>query len=593
MDLQRWQRGLAALLLATLAACGGGGGSSPTTRSPLPTLSQDTNPTGARLDYRSRDYFPAAAGDNWAYEVRIGGSANGQSATRSVSAGSGTDLLVTENSFAGSEVTTYRRTTEGLLAITPLAGAVPASVNLFIGNLLEYAEPFYAIGGTRRIVRQGSWGDDLDRDGVAESYRLEITQVLVGFESLVLPSGTLTEVAHFRNVTSLTLQPSDLKQQPYGAIGTEDAWWAPGIGLVRSDRSIVDTNGQPVDTAYSLVLTGGSVGGRVLFAPAPDGVVLKIALPHNALVYDAARLRYYASVPGSVAGNGNRIASIDAVKGVLSYPAGAVGSEPSALALSADGSALYVALNGSGEVLKLNLPGFTEAWRVRLPSDTYFGQLLTERLAVSPAAGDVVAVSLVRPGVSPRHGGVVLIRGGVLQPRRTQEHTGSNLITFDGDGTFLYGFNNETSEFGLRRIAVLPDGLQEQQVVSAAGNYGSRTLDWSTQGLVLDRSRYRTPDLALLGQVNVAGSGCRPLAAPNRLVCPGSASFSLGDAKLAVVDAASFVILATPYYERGASSDMLSDIVPGAAGQVALRFNATYWNSAATAVWLFTSAALP
>jgi DNA-binding beta-propeller fold protein YncE len=592
MNLRSWQPGLAALLLATLAACGGGGGSSPSTRSPLPTLSQDTNPTGARLDYRSRDYFAAAPGDNWTYEVRIGGSANGQTATRSVSAGSGSDFLITENSFATSDVTTYRRTPEGLLAVAPLAGVVPASVNLFIGNLLEYAEPFYAVGSTRRIVRQGSWGEDLDGDGVAESYRLEVAQVLVGFESLVLPSGTLADVAHFRNVTSLTLQPSDLKQPAFTVIGTEDAWWAPGIGLVRSDLAIVDGTGQPIDTAYSQVLTGGTVGGRVLFAPAPDGAVSKIALVHNALVFDAARQRYYASVPGSVAGNGNRIASIDAVKGVLSYPTGAVGSEPSALALSADGSALYVALDGSGEVLKLNLPGFTEAWRVRLPADTFFGQLLAERLAASPAS-DVVAVSLVRPGVSPRHGGVALIRGGVLQPRRTQEHTGSNLITFDGDGSFLYGFNNETSEFGLRRIAVLADGLQEQQVVPAAGNYGSRMLDWSPQGLVLDRSRYSTPDLALLGQVNVAGSGCRATAAPNRLVCPGSASYSLGDGKLAVVDAASFVILATPYYERGAISDILSDIVPGAAGQVALRLNANYWNSPATAVWLFTSTALP
>lgn len=596
MSLRPLKHGLAALLLATLAACGGGG-DGPSTRSPLPTLSQDTNPTGERLDYRSRNYFPAAPGDSWTYEVRIDGSASGQPApaTRTASAGSGSDFVITETvfAFAGSETATYRRTAEGLLAVAPLAGAVPASVSQFVGDLLEYAEPFYAVGSTRRIVRQGSWGEDVDGDGVADSYRLEVTQVLVGIESVVLPSGTLADVAHFRNVTSLTLQPSDLELQSYGVIGTEDAWWAPGIGLVRADRSVVDTDAMPLDVPYSLVLTGGSVGGRTLFVPEPDGVVLKIALMHNAMVYDATRQRYYASVPGSVAGNGNRIASIAASTGAVGYSAAAVGSEPSALALAADGSALYVGLNGSGEVLKLNLPGFTEAWRVRLPIDSFFGQLLTERIAVSPVAADVVAVSTMRPGVSPRHGGVVLIRGGVLQPTRTQEHTGSNLIAFDGNGQFVYGFNNETTEFGLRRIAVLPDGLQEQQVVAAAGGFTSRTLDWSAQGLVLDRGLYRTPDLALLGQVNVEGGGCRPLAVPNRLVCNGSASFNSIDAKLAVVDATSFVISATPFYQRGPISDTLSEIVPGPAGQVALRFNAGYLNLAAGAVWLFTSPALP
>ena len=42
---------------------------------------------------------------------------------------------------------------------------------------------------------------------------------------------------------------------------------------------------------------------------------------------------------------------------------------------------------------------------------------------------------------------MVLIRSGVLQPRMTQDHTGSNLIAFDANGQFVYGLNNETTEF--------------------------------------------------------------------------------------------------------------------------------------------------
>ena len=51
-----------------LAACGGGGGSSqPSVREALPRLVQDVNPAGARLDFRSRNYFPAGAGAGFGF----------------------------------------------------------------------------------------------------------------------------------------------------------------------------------------------------------------------------------------------------------------------------------------------------------------------------------------------------------------------------------------------------------------------------------------------------------------------------------------------------------------------------------------------
>ena len=270
-----------------------------------------------------------------------------------------------------------------------------------------------------------------------------------------------------------------------------------------------------------------------------------------------------------------------------------MGSEPGALALSSNDDVLYVGLNGTGDVVKLRLPDMAELWRARLPASSFFGQLFAERIAVSPLDADVVAVSMYRPTASPRHGGVALIRAGVVQPVMTQDHTGSNLIAFDADGQFVYGFNNESTEFGLRRIVVLPDGLREEQVVTTAAGFSLRALDWSTNGLVLDTAVYRTPELTLLGRVNVQGGGCRPHTVPNRLLCAYNSSFdgSLGGA-LAVVDANTFVILAAPVYQRGQAGASLSQIVPGPAGQAALRMNVTYNNSASDSVWLFTSPAL-
>lgn len=590
---------VACIALAMLAGCGGGGGDEraatppppPGTRAALPTVSEDINPAGTRLDYRSRNHFPAAPGDHWAYDRQQNGSSSTASVTRTVTSAGGSDVLITETAPGETSSEIYRRTNEGIVAVAPMAGA-PAAMIQLVGDLLEYPEPFYPVGSTRRIVRQGSTGEDVDGDGVHDSFRLEISQVLVGFESVNFQNGrSLRDAARFHNVVTITLQPSDLRYQPYSETSTEDAWWAPGFGLVRAERSIVDSRGVYVELPYTQVLTGGSVGGQTLFGP--DGTVINVPLVHNALVYDRTRNRYYASVPGSVPLTGNRIATIDPDTGAVTHSAQAIGSQPFAMALNADASALYVGLNGTGDVVKLRLPDLAEQWRVRLPNDAFYGQFSTEHIAVSPTDADLVAVSTIRPDVSPRHGGVVLVRGGVLQARRTQQHTGSNLITFGPDGDYLYGFNSESTEFGLRRIAVLADGLQEVQVVTANGNFATRTLDWSPQGLVLDRSVYRAPDLALLGLAQVDGSGCRPHNVANRLICGYTSPYFAGDAALAVIDASSFVILATPYYARGSSwSGSLSEIVPGPLGQVAMRLNATYYNSASDTVSLFTSAAL-
>jgi DNA-binding beta-propeller fold protein YncE len=319
--------------------------------------------------------------------------------------------------------------------------------------------------------------------------------------------------------------------------------------------------------------------------------VQKIALVHNALVYDALRNRYYASIPGSVVGSGNSIAAIDPATGAVSYSA-AVGSEPFALGLAADGSALYVGLNGSGEVIRLSLPGLQELSRTRLPVPAFFGQLLAENIAVSPIDPNVVAVSTWRVNSSPRHGGVVLIRSGVLQPRMTQDHTGSNLIAFDATGQFVYGLNNETTEFGLRRIELLADGLAEQVVVSTDGGFGVRALDHSASGLVLDRAVYRSPDLALLGRVAAPSFGCRAHAVPNRLVCMKDPFPSNGEGRLVVVDATSFVIQATPAYAVSGLNSVPTQLVAGPVGQVALRFDATFVALPGSALWLFTSPAL-
>lgn len=584
---RRWLRPLTALaFVATLLGCGGGGGG-PSTREPLPTLVQDTVPAGARIDVAARNYFVGAPGDYWNYAV----AETGGNVSRSVSAASGGDLLITETGGGATGSETLRRTAEGVLLLQPLAD-IGVPVGDVLSSLLIYPEPFYPVGGERVAIRQGTLGQDLDGDGSPDSFRLEFRQVLVGFETLTLPDGPTADVAHFRDVIRITVRFSDPANDDVTVVGTENSWWAPGIGMVRAERSVADADGRPIEAPQTLSVSSGSVGGQLLFAPRPDGTVTKIPLTHRALVHDAARGRYYASVPSGSSAQPNTIASIDAVTGAVSHSA-PIGANPGPLALSADASRLYVGLDGSGEVLQLRLPDLAELSRTRLPSPPGDAQWTAESITVSPLDPGVAAVAMQRVATSPRHTGVALIRDGVLQARTTPGHTGSNVVVFADDGSAIYGFNSETTEYGLRRIALLADGLEETLVVPAGdgSGFGSGTLSMSPHGLLHGRQRRQLPDLALLGSYAADGAGCRWHGPRQRVVCLGDTGGGF-DRFIVVADPVGFGVESRPVFLRGYSQESVVELVPGPSGQVALRFGLPYAWSPSSEIWLFTTPAL-
>jgi hypothetical protein len=574
-----------------LSACGGGGGgdaASAGSRAPLPYLVSDINPSGSRIDVQSRNYFLATTGDRWYYDVFQNGQSTSDQLTRSVTAVvSNGDVAIAETYRESTDTQIrYRQTADGIV-IAPLSSTTPQTVLNIVGSLLQYPQPFYAVGAERVVIRQGSWGEDLDGDGVPESFRFEFRQTLTGFETLTVAGLSIGDVAHFRNVVTFKVQPSDLTQDSYTVTTVENAWWGPGIGLMRYDRRVDGSDGEVIVSPYSLMVTGGVVSGETLFAPKPDGVVIKVQLPHNDLVYDKSRGVYYASVPGLVPVNGNRIAVIDATTGSVTFSATAVGSEPTRLSISADGSALFVGLNGAGQVIKLALPELSEQWRIALPVDAFLGQMYAENIAVSPIDSDVLAISLRYFGVSPRHAGVVLYRGTALQTKRTQGHTGSNLIAFDGGGQYVYGVDTESYYYSVRRIAVLVDGLQEDLAVPASG-YMPRALDLVNGRLAVGVKVYQTPELALFGTSPSLGGLCVWIGAGQKLVC-ASNNLNQGpiDAALDVVDANSFVVLASAIYQPGYKQNYLQQIVGGPPGTVAIRIATEVAPQNIDGIWLF------
>jgi hypothetical protein len=239
-----WLAALAILLI--LSACGGGGGGGGgggepplAALTPFPTASQDDLPTGTRIDVSAENLFPSAAGDEWTYnQVQADGSL-GPVVQQRVTSGpdaSGRVVIVTDD-VTGPRADEYIVDADGVLDPAPLGEGAPPGAAAIVGAIRIYAAPLYL--STRRHIRSGPWGEDLDGDGKEESFRFEFSQEFLGFNWLqVSTASNLGNVAHFRNVYRTTYRPTRAGLSDYWVEIREETWFAPGLGQVRAVISI-------------------------------------------------------------------------------------------------------------------------------------------------------------------------------------------------------------------------------------------------------------------------------------------------------------------------------------------------------------------
>jgi trimeric autotransporter adhesin len=191
--------------------------------------------------------------------------------------------------------------------------------------------------------------------------------------------------------------------------------------------------------------------------PVPSATLTSVetlALPAQWLATDPVSGRLFATIAGSASQHGNTVAEIDpegpAVAGSVF-----VGSEPTVAEVSDDGRYLYVGLDGAQSVRRVDLPDLTPGAQFSL------GTLTVEELHVMPGMAGTVAVSRRNAGYSPSNEGLFIYDDGVPRGLGGPGHTGSNSFGWTADGTSMFGFNFESTEFGLRRLSVGPDGARE------------------------------------------------------------------------------------------------------------------------------------
>jgi hypothetical protein len=180
-------------------------------------------------------------------------------------------------------------------------------------------------------------------------------------------------------------------------------------------------------------------------------------LTTNDLVYDSVTNKIYASIPSSNGSNGNSIGVINPNTYLLEKTT-FIGSEPTILAISDNGQYIYSGFSGSSTVRRFDVASQTAGLQFSLGTDSSSGSYYAEDIEVMPGQPTTIAISRKNNGFSPRHEGVVIYDNSIMRPTTTPDHTGSNRIEFTSQNS-LIGYNNETTEFGIRRLSVNSSGV--------------------------------------------------------------------------------------------------------------------------------------
>jgi hypothetical protein len=272
-----------------------------------------------------------------------------------------------------------------------------------------------------------------------------------------------------------------------GPINTATPITLYGSGFTAS--STVAINGSNIAATYvnsteltatipaSSVTLPGSLNFTVT-TPAPGGgttaplaYMAYIGIANNSMVYNPTNGLLYVSVPSSAgAPYGNSVVSVDPETGALGTPI-PVGSEPDKLAISSDGTVLWVGLDGASAVRQVNLTTGSAGLQFTLGGNggIYETPPTVLALAALPGAANSVVVALNEsaPASSPAIG---IYDSGVLRG------TGG---TNTADALQVNGATGEIYAAGYGVYAVYTYSANGLTLKGSAsnGNYGSYASD--------------------------------------------------------------------------------------------------------------------
>jgi len=261
-----------------------------------------------------------------------------------------------------------------------------------------------------------------------------------------------------------------------GPMNTSATVTLTGTGFAAN--STVAMNGTNVTATYvsstqltvAIPASSTTLPGNLNFTvttPAPGGgttaplaYTVYIGIPNNSMVYNPANGLFYISVP-SAAGSpyGNSVVSVDPETGALGTPI-PVGSEPDQLAISSDGTILWVGLDGASAVRQVSLTTGTAGLQFSLGGNGGVYENPPTALALAALPGSPNSVVASWP--SPYEGSLAIFDSGVM--RGSAVSGGFNSLLVNGTKSEIYagGGNYQTYTYnasGLTLLATAPSGF--------------------------------------------------------------------------------------------------------------------------------------
>jgi hypothetical protein len=291
-----------------------------------------------------------------------------------------------------------------------------------------------------------------------------------------------------------------------GPINTASAVMLTGTGF--NTQTAVALNGVTIPCTFvsstgitcnfpaaSLALPGNQ--SVTVTTPAPGGgtsgaqaYTTFISTAVNDIVYNPLDGLLYASVPAGVVGSGgNSVIGIDPYTGTTTRTI-QVGTNPNKLALSSDGTQLFVGVDGAAAVAQVNLKQGTIVNQFTLGGGQGVYNSPATALYLAALPGEPNSVAVATSGQFGYGGGVTIYDSGVAR-------TGST-VTNEGEGPMSFGTSASTLYLGSTYIDAL--------TVGAGGITGSTQLSAPTQSptwLQYDNGALYLSD----GQVLNASSG--------------------------------------------------------------------------------------
>ena len=284
---------------------------------------------------------------------------------------------------------------------------------------------------------------------------------------------------------SLTNPPAPTLTSVYpnaGPLSTATAVTLTGTGFTASSTVLV--NGAQIASMYvsatqvtatlpaSSVALPGNINITVT-TPAPGGgtssaqsYTVYIAMPNNDIAYNTADGLLYASVPGVAGAMGNSVVGIDPPTGNVMRQIW-VGSNPNKLAISTDGTQLFVGLDGAAAVAQVNLTSGTVVNQFSLGGGQgiYNPPSTAAYLAAVPGQPNSVAVSTA--GNFNGGTGVTIFDSGVARANASSG-VGYGPISFGSSASTLYMLGSAIED-----LTVGPTGITGATSLSSTSGFGN------------------------------------------------------------------------------------------------------------------------